>query len=418
MPTEFESVPERLRTDFDIFDESMAQPVDRVQDILAEMAKKSPIHFSSRYGGHWVVLGYEEVHQVMRDPYTFSSYPNNLVPHGAGKFLPLELDPPEHTLYRHALQPLFNPKRMAALEPNIRRIVNELIDGFAGRGEAEFVSEFAHELPARVFLALMDWPLEDADFFTHATDVTLHGVPGGTEEESHAARMQAGVDMFTYYSKVVADRRARGPEADDITSQIVHQTIGTGDEERALTDEELANMFFLLCIAGLHTVQGTLGWSMMHLSENPDERKKLVEDPSLIPAAVEEMLRMEGAVSAGRRATKDTEIGGIPIQEGDRVLVVLSAANRDDSEFDAPDVVRITREPNRHLSFGAGPHRCLGSHLARVEIRIALEELHRRIPDYRIDPSKPSVFNAGQVRGVVTLPVLFTPEQVLAGASA
>ncbi|GAA0630439.1 cytochrome P450 [Sporichthya brevicatena] len=418
MPTEFESVPEHLRTDFDIFDESMAQPVDRVQDILAEMAQKSPIYFSSKYGGHWVVLGYEEVHQVMRDPYTFSSYPNNLVPHGAGKFLPLELDPPEHTLYRHALQPLFNPKRMAALEPNIRRIVNELIDGFAHRGEAEFVSEFAHELPARVFLALMDWPLEDADFFTHATDVTLHGVPGGTEEESHAARMQAGVDMFTYYSKVVADRRARGPEADDITSQIVHQSIGTGDEERPLTDEELANMFFLLCIAGLHTVQGTLGWSMMHLSENPDERKKLVEDPSLIPAAVEEMLRMEGAVSAGRRATKDTEIAGQPIQEGDRVLVVLSAANRDDSEFDAPDVVRITREPNRHLSFGAGPHRCLGSHLARVEIRIALEELHRRIPDYRIDPSKPSVFNAGQVRGVVTLPVLFTPEQVPAGASA
>ena len=411
MPTAIETVPEHLRTDFDIFDESMAQPVDRVQEILAEMAKISPVVHSCKYGGHWVVLGYEEVHEVMRDPYTYSSYPNNLVPHGAGKFLPLELDPPEHTLYRHALQPLFNPKRMAALEPNIRDIVNELIDGFAARGSAEFVSEFAHELPARVFLALMDWPLEDADFFTHATDVTLHGVPGGTEEESHAARMQAGADMFMYYSKVVADRRARGPQAEDITSQIVHQTIGTGAEERPLTDEELANMFFLLCIAGLHTVQGTLGWSMKHLSENPQERQKLVDDPSLIPAAVEEMLRMEGAVSAGRRAMKDTELAGIPIKEGDRVLVVLSAANRDSSEFDSPDVVRITREPNRHLSFGAGPHRCLGSHLARVEIRIALEELHRRIRDYRIDPEKPSVYNAGQVRGVVTLPVRFTPEK-------
>jgi cytochrome P450 len=411
MPTAIESVPAHLRTDFDIFDESMAQPVDRVQEILADMAKVSPVVHSSKYGGHWVVLGYEEVHEVMRDPSTYSSYPNNLVPHGAGKFLPLELDPPEHTLYRHALQPLFNPKRMAALEPNIRDIVNELIDGFAARGSAEFVSEFAHELPARVFLALMDWPLEDAPFFTHATDVTLHGVPGGTEEESHAARMQAGADMFMYYAKVVADRRARGPEAEDITSQIVHQTIGTGADERALTDEELANMFFLLCIAGLHTVQGTLGWSMMHLSENPQERQKLVDDPSLIPPAVEEMLRIEGAVSAGRRAMKDTELAGVSIKEGDRVLVVLSAANRDHSEFDQPDVVRITREPNRHLSFGAGPHRCLGSHLARVEIRIALEELHRRIPDYRIDPEKPSVFNAGQVRGVVELPVLFTPEK-------
>jgi cytochrome P450 len=411
MPTAPETVPEHLRTDFDIFDESNAQPVDRMQEILAKMASVSPVVHSSKYGGHWVVLGYEEVHEVMRDPYTYSSYPNNLVPHGAGKFLPLELDPPEHTLYRHALQPLFNPKRMAALEPDIRRIVNELIDGFAARGSAEFVSEFAHELPARVFLALMDWPLEDADFFTHATDVTLHGVPGGTEEESHAARMQAGADMFMYYGKVVADRRARGPQADDITSQIVHQTIGSGPDERPLTDEELANMFFLLCIAGLHTVQGTLGWSMMHLSQHAEERQKLVDDPSLIPSAVEEMLRIEGAVSAGRRAMKDTELAGVTIKEGDRVLVVLSAANRDSSEFDQPDVVRVTREPNRHLSFGAGPHRCLGSHLARVEIRIALEELHRRIPDYRIDPDKPSVFNAGQVRGVVTLPVLFTPEK-------
>jgi cytochrome P450 len=123
------------------------------------------------------------------------------------------------------------------------------------------------------------------------------------------------------------------------------------------------------------------------------------------------MLRSEGAVSAGRRATRDTELAGVPISEGDRVLVVLASANRDDSEFDQPDVVRITREPNRHLSFGAGPHRCLGSHLARVEIRIALEELHKRIPDYCIDPDRPSVFNAGQVRGVVELPVLFTPEQ-------
>ena len=411
MPTAHDTVPEHLRTDFAIFDESIAQPVDRMQEILAKMAAVSPVLHSPAYGGHWVVLGYEEVHEVMRDPYTYSSHPNNLVPHGAGKFLPLELDPPEHAAFRHALQPLFNPKRMAALEPNIRAIVNELIDGFAARGSAEFVSEFAHELPARVFLALMDWPLEDAAFFTHATDVTLHGVPGGTEEESHAARMQAGMDMFMYYGKVVADRLERGPDADDITSQIVHQTIGEGADARALTPEELSNMFFLLCIAGLHTVQGTLAWSMMHLSERPEERQKLVDDPSLIPSAVEEMLRIEGAVSAGRRATKDTVLAGVPIQEGDRVLVVLSAANRDGSEFPDPDVVHVTREPNRHLSFGAGPHRCLGSHLARVEIRIALEELHRRIPDYRIDPDKPSVFNAGQVRGVVELPVLFTPEQ-------
>jgi cytochrome P450 len=411
MTTTLDSVPERLRTDFDVFDHTIADPVDRFQDIVSAMAAVSPVMHSSKYGGHWVVLGYEEVHEVMRDPYTFSSHPNNLVPHGAGKFLPLELDPPEHNAYRHALQPLFNPKRMAALEPQILAIVNELIDSFAARGSAEFIAEFAHELPARVFLALMGWPLEDAPFFTHATDVTLHGIPGASAEESHAARMQAGAEMFGYYAGVVADRRKLGPDAPDITSQIVHQMIGDGADARPLADEELANMFFLLCIAGLHTVQGSLAWAVMHLSDRPEERQRLIDDPSLMPSAVEEILRIEGAVSAGRRVTKATTLGGVDMQEGDRVLLVLAAANRDASEFADPHGVNITREPNRHLSFGSGPHRCLGSHLARVELNLALQELHRRLPDYRLDPDRPSVSNAGQVRGVVELPILFTPER-------
>ena len=169
-------------------------------------------------------------------------------------------------------------------------------------------------------------------------------------------------------------------------------------------------MFFLLLIAGLHTVQGSLAWSVLHLSARPDERQRLIDDPALLPGAVEEMLRIESAVSMGRRVTRDTELGGVKLKAGDQLLVVLAGANRDGRQFNEPDEVRIDRAPNRHLAFGSGPHRCLGSHLARIELTIALEEIHRRIPDYRLDPGQPALSHASQVRGVVKLPILFTPE--------
>ena len=414
MTTSLTSVPEHLRTDFDIYDPALTIPTDTVNDRVRALAEQSPLVYSPRYGGHWIVTRYAEIHEVLRNPQTFSSHPNNLVPHGAGKFLPLELDPPEHTAFRKALQPLFNPARMRALEPRIREIVNELIDGFAARGSAEYISEFARELPARVFLALMDWPLDDAPMFTQATDTTLRGVPGGTEEEGNAAREAAAQQLFGYFAGVVADRRARGPEAadnsGDITAKIVHQRIELDGELRALTDEELCNMFFLLLIAGLHTVTGTLAWSVLHLADRPDERQRLIDDPSLVPAAVEEMLRIEAAVSPGRRVRHDTTLGGVELKEGDQLLLVLAGANRDGREFADPDVVRVDRTPNRHLSFGSGPHRCLGSHLARIEVQLVFEELHKRIPDYRIDPSTPVVSHPSQVRGVLELPILFTPE--------
>jgi cytochrome P450 len=349
------------------------------------------------------------VHDVLRKPEIFSSYPNNLVDAGAGKFLPLELDPPEHTAFRAALQPLFSPTRMRELEVEIRRIVNELISEFAARGSAEYISEFAHELPTRVFLALMGWPLSDAPLFTEATEIALNGRPGDTPEQANESRMQAAFQMFGYFGKVIAERRTGGADLDDITSRVLRNKIEVDGRERPLTDEELARMFFLLLIAGLHTVQGSLAWAVLHLSQNPDQRKLLVEDPGLVPAAVEEVLRYEAAVSMGRRAVADTEIGGVVVREGDQLLVMLCSANRDATQFHEPDAMRIDRTPNRHLTFGSGPHRCLGSHLARIELRIALEELHRRIPDYALDPNEPPTVLPSQVRGVARMPIVFTP---------
>ena len=181
MTTSSTEAPEHLRTDFDVYDPGLGGTTDLFNAEIAKLAAQGPVVFSSAHGGHWIVTGYDEVHAVLRDPATFSSYPNNLVNAGDGKFIPLELDPPEHTAYRHALQPLFSPTRMKVLEPRIRAMVNRLIDGFATRGSAEFISEFAHELPTSVFLQLMDWPLADAPMFTEMTDITLQGKPGATE---------------------------------------------------------------------------------------------------------------------------------------------------------------------------------------------------------------------------------------------
>ena len=407
--TTTDQIPPNLVVDFDVYDPSLGTPVDVMQERLAELAAKGPVVYSPAHGGHWIVTRYKEIQQVLTDPETFSSYPNNLVTSDVGKFIPLELDPPEHGAYRLALQPLFSPRRMQDLSNDIRVTVNELIDGFAAKGQAEWISEFAHELPARIFLALMDWPLADAPLFTEATDIILFGKPGGTEEESNQARMTAGLQMFGYFQNIVDDRRAN--PGDDISSTLIHSEVKLPDGSRLLTDEELNRMFFLLLMGGLHTVQGVLAWAVLHLVNNPSQRDAIIADPALIPKAVEEILRIDAPVIPGRRATREVELGGVTIAEGDQLIVPLCAAGRDPAEFPNPAELDITRHPNRHLSFSAGPHRCLGSHLARIELTIALEELHRRIPDYRLVESDPPVFHSSQVRGCMRMPITFTSEK-------
>jgi cytochrome P450 len=258
-----------------------------------------------------------------------------------------------------------------------------------------------------VFLALMDWPIEDAPMFTETTDIALMGKPGGSEEESAQARAEAAAQMLGYFQKMVDERRAT--PGDDITSTVIHTEVRLPDGKRLLTDEELSRMFFLLLIAGLHTVQGSLAWAIIHLVDRPDQRAALIDDEGLIPSAVEEILRIEAAPVPGRCATRDVELGGAHIKKGDQLIVMLCSANRDGDEFEDPDNLDIERHPNRHLGFGAGPHRCIGSHLARLELRIALEELHRRIPDYELVDADPPVLHASQVRGWLRLPITFTP---------
>src|SRR5262245_27360256 len=234
--TTTEPAPAALTVDFDVYDPSLAEPADVMQARVAELAAKGPVVYSTAHGGHWVVTRYKEIHEVLTDTETFSSYPNNLVtPADFGKFIPLELDPPEHTAYRHALLPLFSPQRMKQLSEDIRGVVNDLIDQFASKGEVEFVSAFARELPAKVFLALMDWPIDDAPMFIEATDAVLFGKPGGTKEESDQAMMMAAMTIAGYFNNVIAERR--GKDGEDATSKLINTEVELPDGKRLLADE-------------------------------------------------------------------------------------------------------------------------------------------------------------------------------------
>lgn len=395
------SSPE-LSTDFDIHDPTNA---DTVYDTYAELRSKCPVAHSTAYGGHWVFTKYDDIHEIVRNPEVFSSECVNVPPTIGqdGPMIPIEIDPPDHTVYRQLLTPLFSPTRMAALEPEIRKIVTDLLDDMAGQDRCDFIQAFAKPLPTKVFLALMGWPLSDTEKFHHWTDTIVLGKPGASEEESTAVRMEAAMEVYAYFAEMLDERMenpADGP--DDVTSVLVNGKFG----DRDLTQFEMLNMLFLMMIGGLHTVQGQLAHSVIYFAENPEQRKQLVDDLDLVPTAVEEMLRYESAITPARVVKQDTEVGGVQLKAGDRILIPFGAADRDPEQFEDPDGVDLTRDPNPHLAFGGGRHRCLGSHLARIELRIAFEELHKRFPDYRLDPQDPPHRHLSQVKGVEKLPLV------------
>jgi cytochrome P450 len=344
------------------------------------MREQCPVAHSDMHDGFWIVSKYEDVHFVCAHPELFSSHPAHIPPNmGQDRpVIPLEIDPPDHAKYRQVLSPIFAPPKMQALVPRIRTTVNAMIDTFIERGRCEFVSEFAEPLPTHIFLEMMDWPVSDAKRFHAWKDVIIHGVPGD-EEASMQARLEAGTELYTYFAEILDDRSEAPRE--DVMSTLIEATFGG---ERELSQFEILDIVFLLLIAGLDTTTGALGNAFVHLSQRPDLRDRLVADPALVPSAVEEMLRYESHVATGRRVVSDVEVGGQQFKEGDRVLVLFGSASRDADEFAEPEEIVLDRSPNRHLAFGVGPHRCVGSHLARLELVVALEELHRRLPDYRL----------------------------------
>ncbi|SOX54756.1 cytochrome P450 [Mycobacterium ahvazicum] len=317
--------------------------------------------------------------------------------------IPLQVDPPEHAKYRRVLDPLFTPREMARREPQVTELVNEMIDRFAGRGECDFHAEFAVPLPCTVFLQLLGLPLEDLDKFLEWKDGVIRPEGDSGFNRRHESSAPVAQQIYDYFERAIDDHIAS--PRDDVLSAMIAANLSA--EGRPLSREELLDICFLFLIAGLDTVTDSLDCFFVYLARHPEHRHQLVEQPDVLPHAVEELLRWETPVpGVARVAMQDVEVGGCPISKGERVSPLLGAANTDPAEFPDPELVDFNRNPNRHRAFGGGPHRCLGSHLARMELRVALREFHRRIPDYEIKPGTQLTYTAA-LRSVESLPLVF-----------
>jgi cytochrome P450 len=298
--------------------------------------------------------------------------------------IPISIDGPEHAFYRRALEPLFAPSRMEEYRPMLVARMNELIDQVEDKGECDYVDSIAKPFPSTVFLSLLGMPLEDLPDLLAMKNGIMHPHEH-TSDPAEIVRVQtnAAQTIYDYYSAAI-EERVRSPRQDILTELINLDAAG-----RNLTREELLDVCFNLMMAGLDTVTGALGCCMAFIAEHPAHRAQIVENPRIIPDAVEELMRWESPVNGlFRRATVDSELLGCPVRKGDAVNASLGAANLDPHEFPNPMVVDFARRPNRHLAFGKGMHRCLGSHLARRQLRVAIQEWHARVPEYELVPGQ------------------------------
>ena len=349
-----------------------------------------------------VVTKHQDVEFVFRNPQLFSSqFGEGMAGIGNERpLIPLQIDPPDHKKYRVLLDPYFAPREMAKLEPGLATLTNSLIDKFIEQGSCDFVSEFAVPYPCQAFLELVGLPLDDLDHFLHIKEGIIRGHGSFDLEEAARNRAAAGQECYEYFEKAL-DEQLQGKREAGLMRRLLDAEV---DGER-LTRQEILDILFLFIIAGLDTVTDSLCCFFSYLAENSAHRDALVKDPSVIPSAVEELLRWESPVAGvARVAAEDVELSGCPVKKGDSLLVFVGAANTDATALEAADRVEFDRETNRHYAFGGGIHRCLGSHLARTELRVAMREWHRRIPEYRIEEGAELIWTP-MLRAVHHLPL-------------
>lgn len=291
--------------------------------------------------------------------------------------IPIAVDPPDHTHYRKILQPFFSPRALKPIMPALQDQITALVDDLASRSRCDFVADLAVPYPAQVFLTFFGLPLEDMRQLLVWKDSVL-AVSSVAGEPPAGQDVQHSLELYQYLQSYIEKRR--DGTGDDVLTQLLQ-----GPD--ALTDEEATGLGFLFVLAGLDTVTSSLGFAFYHLAQRPELRRRIIDDPSCIDAVAEELLRYEVPVpTVPRVTTQDVELGGTLIPAGSHVVVFTGAANRDAANYEHPDEIDIDRGPVPHLSFGGGPHRCLGSHLARIELNFVLKAWHERIPDYAVTP--------------------------------
>jgi cytochrome P450 len=384
------------------------------QAVYRDLARSCPVGRAAMLGTP-ILSRYEDVKWALAHPEIFSSAMEEQMDLGTERpMIPQQIDPPAQVRYRKLLDPLFSRKRMKAFEPKVRERASRLIDGFIADGECEYDHAFAVPLPCSAFLDVMGLPQADLGLFLELKDSIIRPWTKLTPEErevtgpegmkllqaaTHRIKHTAGQQIYAYFEETLVGRE-REPQ-EDLLGFLVQ---AEKDGER-LTRTEQLDICFLLIIAGLDTVTATLGCNMVYLASNPEQRRRLVGDASLLDGAIEELLRWETPVTGvPRLMVEDVTLHGVKLEAGQMVSLLLGASNVDEREFEDPERVDFARPHNRHIAFGAGPHRCLGSHLARMELRVAIEEWHRRIPEYRIKPGEVPTYSPG-IREVMYLPL-------------
>jgi cytochrome P450 len=369
--------------------------------IQDDLRQRCPIAHTERFGGAWLPTRYEDVAAVAYDTDGFSSRaiimndmrpPLDIAPVGAAP--PISSDPPFHHSARKLLLPAFTKSAVARHEPGTRAFCHQLVDGFAGRDVVDAAREYAQHIPMRVIGDMLGFPAADHERFGEFVEGVLEGI--GDDPEVRLAR---GKKLNDYLIAQIQDHIAT--PRDDLTTYLLNAELGG----RKLDPFHVAGTMTLLLIAGIDTTWSAIGASLWHLAKTPADRERLVAEPGLLPTAMEEFLRAYAPVTMARLVRRDMHWRGVDMKADDWVLLSFPAANRDPEQFDRADEVVIDREVNRHAAFGLGIHRCVGSHLARMELRVALEVWLERIPEFTLADPSAVAWAPGQVRGPRALPL-------------
>lgn len=391
-------------SDYDIFD---PQYVNDPYPIWDELRRTCPIAHTDRWGGSWLPTRYEDVYAIAHDIERFPSGNGiAVVPlvdqgqaPGAAPVLtsgvpPISADPPLHTWTRRLVLPTMSPARVAEYEVFTRELCRRLVDDIVARGRGDAAAEYAQQIPVRVIGHILGVPESMAGTFTEWVRDVL-------EFAHDPERRRRGVTgIITYLQGAIAERQAE--PKDDFITELLHAEHDGEPIEMPV----VMGMCALLLIAGIDTTWSSIGSTMWHLATHPDDRRRLLDEPELMPTAIEEFLRAYAPVTMARRLVVDTEYRGCPIKAGERVLMNFPAANRDPEVFPDADTVILDRQHNRHLAFGTGIHRCAGSNLARMELRVAVEEWLAGIPEFELTDPAAVTWAGGQVRGPRSIPVV------------
>ena len=381
------------------FDHTDPRWTENPYPIWDQLRATSPVVHTERFLGCYMPTTFEAVKQITYDTEHFSS--RRVVVRDVRPDTipapPITSDPPEHKPAKQLLLPSFTPDAVKKLEPRVRAICDELIDGFIDDGGCDAAARYSKHIPVRAIAHMLGIPEADGDrFIKWIHEILELGI------KDQAVLIKAVQEMIAYFSGHI-ERRKKEP-ADDLITTLMNARDKDG---RPLSDAHVQGTLRLLLIAGIDTTWSAIGSSFWHLARTPADRERLLAEPELLPTAIEEFLRAFAPVTMAREVMKETEIGGCPIKPGNMVLLSFPSANRDPAVFPDADKVVIDRKQNPHAAFGLGIHRCIGSNLARMEMTVAIEEWLKRIPDFRLDPAGKVTFSEGTVRGPRQLPILF-----------